>query len=239
VLKGNREGNRLKITIPDKALLTNTGEVDYYNLYYKFPVSMVFRYRLKKIVDLLGSRKYPVLLEAGTGSGIFLPELSKHCERLYACDIHDKIEHLKKLCDHYNISNCNLSVQNIENTDYESNYFDVVVIMSVLEFVSSPETAVKEIKRILKYNGILLTLCPMENHILDYLLSFYTRKNPCDEFVNSRRRVSRILEENFQILDKGYMFPVFGSLFPVYTWYKLQNCSSCRWPSGCEDSYYS
>ena len=78
----------MKIIIPEKKLLNRTNDVDYYYWNYKFPIKYIQLYRFKTIVKLLGRKKYPRLLETGTGSGIFLPELSVHCEKLYASDIH-------------------------------------------------------------------------------------------------------------------------------------------------------
>lgn len=213
----------MKIIIPDKSLLKTTGAVDYYDWNYKFPIKYIIQYRFKRIVQLLGKKKYPWLLEEGTGSGIFLPELSKHCEHLYACDIHHDFDNINKLCETYKIQNYNLSTQSIDNTDFADESFDAIVALSVLEFVPDIQKAVSEIKRILKKDGIFITICPMESSLLDFFLSLYTRKPPKDESGDSRQRVSKILEQNFIIVKKGYMAPLIGKFFPVYTHYKLRN----------------
>ena len=62
----------------------------------------------------------------------------------------------------------------------------------------------------------------MESRILDFFLSLYTTKKPEEEFGNARRKVTKILEENFEVVKKGFMIPVIGKLFPVYTHYKLK-----------------
>jgi ubiquinone/menaquinone biosynthesis C-methylase UbiE len=211
----------MKILLPEKELLKKTGDVDYYDWNYKFPIDMVQKYRFKQIVKLLGKRKYPTLLEVGTGSGIFLPELSKYCSKLYACDIHCSYDHIKKLAKRYNISDYFVKRQNIENTDYPDNFFDVVVAVSVLEFVENVQSAMNEIKRIMKPDGIFLTICPMQSNFLDSLVAFYSTKNPEDEFVNSRVFLQKRIEENFTVLEKDYMIPIIGKWFPVYTSYKL------------------
>lgn len=219
----------MKILLPDKNLLYKTGSVDYYDWNYKFPISVIQRYRFKKIIQLLGETKYQTLLEAGTGSGIFLPELAKHCETVYACDIHNNFEPVRKLCEYYGIKNFNLSTQNIERTGFKDNFFDVIVAVSVLEFVQDLQKALYEIKRILKKDGIFITICPMENRLLDLVLSVYSNKSPKKEFGDSRRFVTKSLERSFRVLKKGYMIPVLGRFFPIYTFYKLQNdLPSCK-----------
>jgi ubiquinone/menaquinone biosynthesis C-methylase UbiE len=212
----------MTLLLPDKKLLTKTGAVDYYYWNYKFPINLIQRYRFKTIVKLLGTKHYSKLLEVGTGSGIFLPELSKHCDSIYACDIHTKFDHIESLCRHYAIKDYHLSTQNIEQTNFPDASFDAIVAVSVLEFVSDIQKALNEIKRILKNDGIFITICPMESKFLDFVLSFYTSKKPDEEFGSSRKNVSKLLESNFTVVKKGYMTPLIGKVFPVYTFYKLK-----------------
>lgn len=212
----------MKILLPDINLLNKTGAVDYYYWNYKFPIKYIQLYRFKRIVKLLGNVKYQSLLEAGTGSGVFIPELAKHCNHIYACDIHTNFNHIPGLCKHYNINDCHVSTQSIENTNYANEQFDAVVAVSVLEFVPDVQKALTEIKRVLKPDGIFITICPMESKVLDFFLSLYTSKKPKEEFGKARQSVTQLLEANFIVEKKGYMLPVIGRLFPVYTHYKLK-----------------
>lgn len=212
----------MKIIIPQKSMLTRTNDVDYYYWNYKFPIKYIQLYRFKMIAQLLGTKKYPRLLETGTGSGIFLPELSCHCEKLYASDIHPYFDNIENLLKQYNVKNFEVKSQSIEKTDYPDNYFDAIVAVSVLEFVNDLQAAIKEIKRILKEDGVFITICPMNSKVLDTILSLYSKKTPKEEFGESRIYVSKTLEQNFSIVKKGYMLPLIGKFFPIYTHYKLQ-----------------
>lgn len=211
----------MRLTIPDKKLLKKTGDVDYYDWNYKFPIKIITKYRFRRIVQLLRNHKYPVLLEAGFGSGVFIPELTKYCTKFYGCDIHHKFDHIHEICEQYNITDYELSSQSIEETNYPDEFFDAIVAVSVLEFVKDHQKTIHEIKRILKKGGVFITICPMENKILDFFLSLYTTKSPKEEFGNSRQKITTLLEQNFTVIKKGYMIPIIGKFFPVYTHYKL------------------
>lgn len=208
------------LTLPKQELLAKTGDVDYYNWNYQFPIKYIQKYRFRKIVKLLGKKEYGRLLEAGTGSGIFLPELSKHCKHLYACDIHQRFDRIASVCKKYKIKDFHLSTQSIDSTNFDDDSFDVVVAVSVLEFVPDIEKAIKEIKRILKKGGVFITICPMESRLLDFFLSFYTRRPPKEESGDSRKKVSKLLKKRFTVVKKGYM--TFVSFFPVYTHFILK-----------------
>lgn len=212
----------MKIIIPNKSILSRTNDVDYYDWNYKFPIKYVQLYRFKTIIKLLGKKKYSNLLEIGTGSGILLPELSLHCENLYACDIHPHVDKIKNLLHHYDVGNYDIRSQSIEKTDYPDNFFDIIIGVSVLEFVDNLELAIAEIKRILRKDGYFVTICPMNSKFLDFVISLYADKTAEEEFGDSRKYVSKELEKNFIIEKKGYMLPLIGKFFPVYTHYKLR-----------------
>ena len=213
----------MKLIIPEQRLLNRTNDVDYYYWNYEFPIKYIQLYRFKSIVKLLGDTVYPRLLEVGTGSGIFLPELARHCEKLYACDIHPHFDNIDLMLKQYHINNYELKSQSIQNTDYHDNYFDAIVAVSVLEFVTDLQAALSEVKRILKKDGVFITICPMDSRLLDFFLSLYAKKTAKEEFGDSRKYVCKALELNFKIIKKGYMTPIIGKLFPVYTHFKLQN----------------
>jgi ubiquinone/menaquinone biosynthesis C-methylase UbiE len=80
----------MKIRLPRRKNIKDTYKADPLKFYYFPIVQYFFKARLADAVRLLGGH-VSQLLEVGCGSGIFLPELARHCDNLFACDIHDNI----------------------------------------------------------------------------------------------------------------------------------------------------
>ena len=210
----------MKLRLPDRRLLFKTSDVDYFYWNYQFPIKYIQRYRLRSVLKLMNAENFDKLLEIGTGSGIFLLELSTHCRQLYAIDIHEKIESVQEICKKQRI-NVEVSKRSIESTNFPDNFFDAIISVSVLEFISDLNSAINEIKRIMKPDGIFVTICPQKFFLLDFILSFFTDKPPDEEFLNSRTEISPMLEKSFKVLKKRIFPPILGKLLPVYNCYKL------------------
>lgn len=210
----------MNLYLPNPKFLEKTSDVDYYHWNYQFPIKYIQRFRFKAILKLMGNNIYGKLLEVGTGSGIFLPELARHCRQLYACDVHDRMHAVRRLCQLTSIE-VELTRCPTEHTGYPDDFFDAIVAVSVLEFVSDLEKSISEIKRILKLNGEFLTICPRQNLLLDFVLGLYTRRTPEEEFGTSRSEVFKALETQFRVIDKNVFPAIAGRVFPVYHYYKL------------------
>jgi ubiquinone/menaquinone biosynthesis C-methylase UbiE len=210
----------MRLNLPDQKLLKVTGPVDYFQWNYQFPIKYIQRYRFKAILRLLGDITYENMLEIGTGSGIFLPELSRHCRQLHAIDVHDDMSSVERLC---HLSGIKASLQScgIESTGFPNDYFDAIVAVSVLEFVEDLDKALSEIKRILKEKGVFITICPQQSSALDFFLKMYSRNSPDLEFGERRRIISQRLEQEFTIVEKHIFPPFFGKILKVYFLYKL------------------
>ena len=76
--------------------------------------------------------------------------------------------------------NATLKISDIENDGipYEDSFFDVVYSKSVIEHFYYPERMVKEIFRVLKPGGMIITLCP--DWAFNYRIYFedYTHRTP-------------------------------------------------------------
>jgi ubiquinone/menaquinone biosynthesis C-methylase UbiE len=206
--------------LPKKSLLRRTSDVDYFHWNYLFPIKYIQRYRFRVILDLLGPAPVGRLLEAGTGSGVFLPELSRHCRELHACDVHGHMDAVAEMVRAEGLDVA-LKSASIQETGYPDEFFDAVIAVSVLEFVPDLEAGLAEIRRILKPEGVFLTICPQQHRLSDAVVNLYSRKKPAEEFVQPRTLVAPLLEKRFRVIERR-RFPEFGGgRFAVYHAYKL------------------
>jgi len=208
----------MKLYLPDQELLHKTSYMDGYFLCYQFPIKYILRLRFRAILKLMGNDEFYNLLEVGTGSGLFLPELSKRCSNLYAIDTHKNFDKVEHFCKESSID-IQLSESSIEKTSFADGMFDAIVAVSVFEFVADLNKAFIEMNRILKPGGIIYTICPQPGALYDKILSYFL---PPKAIVSGPRYiVSPMLEKYFSIVKKIIFPPLIGRVFPVYFFYKL------------------
>ena len=81
--------------------LVRTGPVDHADWNYRPLLGLLQRRRFQLATALLPRPRMQRLLEVGYGSGVFLPELARHCEELHGIDTHaSPAEVLGKLLPH-------------------------------------------------------------------------------------------------------------------------------------------
>ncbi len=94
------------------------------------------------------------VLEVGTASGLVARAVSSSVNSVYAVDYScDMIEKAKKISKQKNII---FDVQDTSSLEYEDKFFDAVIVSNVLHILEQPEYALKEIKRVLKDDGLLI-----------------------------------------------------------------------------------
>ncbi len=94
------------------------------------------------------------VLEIGTGTGMIARAVSQYAASVLAIDYSDKmIEEANKIKHDENII---FSVEDSESLKSKDKTFDAVIISNVLHVLKNPEKTLKEVKRVLKNNGILI-----------------------------------------------------------------------------------
>lgn len=94
------------------------------------------------------------ILELATGTGLIAKNIVKYAKNIEATDFSPKmIEMAGK--DNFS-SKLHFSVQDACNLPYSEHTFDVVIISNALHIMPEPEKALREIRRVLKKDGILI-----------------------------------------------------------------------------------
>ena len=102
--------------------------------------------RGKKVLDLA----------CGTGYGSFF--LSLHSQEIIGVDISP--EAIQSARKKYQRNNLSFVVSDAMSTPFQDHSFDVIVSFETIEHIKNDLTFLKEVKRILKQEGLLLLSCP-------------------------------------------------------------------------------
>ncbi|MEE9543051.1 MAG: methyltransferase domain-containing protein [Thermodesulfobacteriota bacterium] len=204
----------MAIYLPDKANLRETDDDDPVFYHFNPLIGWVYRKRLENTVALLGDGKYDRLLEIGYGSGLLLPELKRHSMKLYGVDMHGAIPDVQQMLDKEGVE-AELVHGTILDLPYETDFFDAIVSVSVLEHIREIDKATSEIRRVLKPGGTAVLSFPTKNKITN---SFFrlVGYDPSELHPSSHRVIEEGVSKHFTI-EKKLLFPSIGlSDFALY-----------------------
>lgn len=200
----------MKLTLPKKENIYNTGYTDPINFHYQPVVRFFVNKRLKMALSLLKNKKLENMLDIGCGGGVFLPELSKRCNRLYATDIHNNLSQVSAMARLEGIR-VMLAQNNLYDISFGDAVFDCVICLSVLEFVGDLKKAFSEIYRITKPGGIVVIGFPAIN-IFTTLGYFSVGLTEGDKLhLSTQRDIISAAEKRFKT-EKIVKFPFFPPL---------------------------
>ena len=154
------------LLLPPRALVPKPDAHDPVDYYYKPLTARLYRARLELAVDLLGVGRYPSLLEVGYGSGIFLPELARHADRLVAVDIHPESAQVEEMLRRLEIA-AELSEASLFELPFADGEFHGLVCVSVLEHLTELDRALDELRRVLRPGGVAVLGYPTRNPLTD------------------------------------------------------------------------
>ncbi len=96
------------------------------------------------------------------------------------------------------------------NIPFDDNSFDLVVCNASFHHYSNPQKVVKEIKRILKNEGVLILGDPTSSSIVRYITNLFIRFSGGGDYkIYNQKEIEELLTsqgfvcKNFQIIEKG------------------------------------
>ena len=119
--------------------------------------------------------KEKTVLEVATGTGLIAKHIVKVAARIEATDASPKMiaEAKRGNCS----AKLHFSVQDMFSLPYAGNSFDVVIVSNALHIVPQPEKSLREIKRVLKDDGVLIapTFTHAENSLRGRIKAYFMR----------------------------------------------------------------
>ncbi|PID62366.1 MAG: methyltransferase type 11 [Ignavibacteriae bacterium] len=133
-----------------------------------------YRLMYEFIKDALTNDMY--VLEVGTGTGLVAREIADQVQKVEATDFSEEMIARAKNIGH--ASNIKFSRANIFDLPFSDNQFDVVIAANILHIILEPEKAMQEIRRVLKYKGLLIapTFLWKELSLLGEIQKFFMMK---------------------------------------------------------------
>jgi ubiquinone/menaquinone biosynthesis C-methylase UbiE len=181
--------------------------------------------RYEHALEMLKLNKNDNVLEIGCGVGYQIPEIAKRCKNYIGIDFSkESLKSCKK------IKNVKLIYADAHKLPFKENYFDAALIIDVLENLDNPEKALKEAKRVLKYNGKLVISVP--NYYSFYGLTKFILEKigewkhkpvpPIDNWYTPLSIISTLKEYSFKIEEirsSFFFLPFFtGKYYLISSW---------------------
>jgi SAM-dependent methyltransferase len=200
------------------AMPTSTDDVP--GLNYHPLLGLISRLRFWIILSLLPKQRFPRLLEIGYGSGIFQPELARHCNELYGVDIHPYAPQVLRRLRQHNV-NTELVRGSATALPFKDSLFDCIIAMSCLEYMEPFDHAAREIKRVLTPGGFFLFVTPGNSRIIDFGHDLLTGRSVRQGYGSRRDLLIPTLSRYLTIQEEMAVPRVGGNLLTLYRGLRL------------------
>jgi ubiquinone/menaquinone biosynthesis C-methylase UbiE len=158
------------------------------------------------------------VLEIGYGSGVSFLNLHELYDEIYGIDLNASVEAVKSVFDALEIPTF-LTNGNVLAMPYEDNYFDTVLLISILEHLHPHELerTFREIHRVLKPGGQLVYGAPVERPLMVFMfrrLGYDIRK----AHFSTEKQIAAAAGQIFcreKIIQMKSIPPLFGAVYEV------------------------
>ncbi len=126
---------------------------DRYDLWYRTEFGRYAdKLERKLILKFAGPKKGEKVLDVGCGTGIYALTFTKMGLEVTCLDMSKRMLDIAKKKS----KDMDVILGNVREIPFKDNTFDLIVGVTLIEFLDEPEKAVKEMRRVLKQNGRLI-----------------------------------------------------------------------------------
>lgn len=183
---------------------------------------------LKKHIEPEGRK----ILDVGTGFGYLLEVASEMGFDCRGLDISEKAVEISSKKFPAKITKGNLISAN-----YDSEYFDVVLMVDVLEHIANPHKIISEAQRILKPGGLLFIISPNSSSVTRFLSgkNWFQYKYEHVMFFNKKSLKYLLEEHSFELLEfklnrKKFNLAYYEAYFQKYSFFGLERVFNLFFP---------
>jgi len=159
-------------------------------------VSNLYKNRITTAIKFAGLKDDSVILDVGSRDGYLLKTIRNFNKSCKCYGIENDQDVLKE------IETCDVRLADATEMPFETEFFDVVFVLSVLEHIEEIEMTVNEIRRVLKSEGIIILAGPTESWFYKFCRLLYRRKLEHEGHVRSVYDIEKKFEANgFQLVN--------------------------------------
>ena len=185
--------------------------------YYYWPIfGRMYRGRVELALnECAGGER---VLEVGFGTGLAFPNLHDMYKEIHGIDLTADIEAVKSVFEPLNIP-LFLEKGDVLKMSYEDNFFDTVLMVSILEHLKPVELeqAFVEVRRVLKPGGQMVYGTPVEKPFMVFMFQMLGH-NIRDEHFSTEKEIAAAARKAFSkghVVQMKSTLPIAGAVYEV------------------------
>ena len=185
--------------------------------YYYWPIfGPMYRRRVELALDeCMGGNR---VLEVGFGTGLAFPNLHDSYKEIYGIDLTADINVIKSLFEPMGIP-LFLEKGDVLEMPYEDNFFDTVLLVSILEHLKplELEQAFAETRRVLKSGGQMVYGTPVEKPFMVFMFRMLGH-NIRDEHFSTEKEIAAAAHKVFskgKVIHMKSTPPIAGAVYTI------------------------
>lgn len=130
--------------------------------------------QILSVIDNYAANGSLNILDVGCGTGVYMSELLKRKHNVFGFDISKgMVKEASKRIINYKNTNTLTICSDVDNIPFPDSYFNVVICAGVMEYLPDEISALNEMKRVLKSEGILIFTLPNKLKLKNLLDPYY------------------------------------------------------------------